>query len=254
MASSERFGYAWDKYWRMSADYEGQFRNWVQPLSESDFKGKRILDVGCGMGRNSYWPLVWGARDATAFDLDPRTVARAAEILKPFPNAVVVQKSIYDMDWEDQFDLAMSIGVIHHLEDPKKALRYMVRSLKPGGTILIWVYSREGNEWIVRYVDPVRKHITSRLPVSLVHFVSYVCSIPLWLFVKVFRGPTQYLRQLSSFDLWHIHSIVFDQLIPKVANYWSKEQVLELFKSLGLKKYDIYRPPNDMGWTVIGLK
>jgi SAM-dependent methyltransferase len=254
MASSERFGYAWDKYWRMTEVYEGQLRNWVHPLSESDFKGQRILDVGCGMGRNSYWTLTWGARDVTALDLDPRTVARAEELLKRFPNAAVVQKSVYAMDWEEQFDIAMSIGVIHHLEDPKKALQLMVRSLKPGGTILIWVYSREGNEWIVRYVDPVRKNITSRLPLSVVHILSYFCSVPLWLFVKIFRGPTQYLRQLSSFDLWHINSIVFDQLLPAVANYWSKEQISGLFGDLGLKKYGIYRPPNEMGWTVIGVK
>jgi SAM-dependent methyltransferase len=158
------------------------------------------------------------------------------------------------MDWEHEFDLAMSIGVIHHLEDPMKALQLMTRSLKPGGTILIWVYSREGNEWIVRYVDPIRKHITSRLPVSLVHLLSYFCSVPLWLFVKLFRGPTRYLRQLASYDFWHIHSIVFDQLIPAVANYWSKEQVSQLFASLGLKKYDVYCPPNAMGWTAVGIK
>ena len=254
MASSERFGYEWDKYCRMTADYEDQFRNWVHPLSEADFKGRRILDAGCGMGRNSYWPLKWGAHDVTAFDLDSRTVDRARETLKPFSNVVIVQKSIYEMDWEEQFDIAMSIGVIHHLEDPQKALRLMVQSLKPGGTILTWVYSREGNEWIVRYVNPVRKHITSRLPVSLVHVMSYFCSVPLWLFVKLFRGPTRYLRQLSSFDLWHVHSIVFDQLIPGVANYWSKEQVSSLFKNVGLKKCDIYRPPNEMGWTVVGRK
>jgi SAM-dependent methyltransferase len=254
MASSERFGYEWDTYSGMTDDYELMFRTWVHPLSEKDFKGKRILDAGCGMGRNSYWPLSWGASALTAFDLDPRSVTRAAENLKKFPQAEVVRKSIYDIEWQNQFDLAFSIGVIHHLEEPRSALMRMISALKPGGKLLVWLYSYEGNEWIVRYVNPVRKHITSRLPLPIVHFLSYFCSIPLWAFVKIFRGPTPYLRELSGFSFWHIHSIVFDQLIPRVANYWSKKEVENLFAGLGLKSLSIAMPPNNMGWTVIGVK
>ena len=167
MASSERFGYEWDTYADMTAEYENQFRNWIHPLTEADFRGKSLLDAGCGMGRNSYWPLMLGTKEVTAFDLDPRTVARAKETLKKFSNATIIQKSIYEIDWQNQFDIAMSIGVIHHLEDPKKALSNMIRSLKSGGTLLIWVYSHEGNELYVKIFNPIRKHVTSKLPVSI---------------------------------------------------------------------------------------
>jgi len=100
----------------------------------------------------------------------------------------------------------------------------------------------------------VRKNITSKLPVGLVHFLSYFCSIPLWAFVKTFRGPSGYFKQLSTFDFWHIHSIVFDQLIPDVANYWSKSDVEKLFSGIELKDVSIKMPPNGSGWIVIGHK
>lgn len=254
MSSSERFGYEWDTYSFMDKNYEKQFRNWVYPLSESDFKGKSVLDAGCGMGRNSYWPLKWGASNLTAFDVDERSVRRTKENLKGFKNAEVIYKSIYEIDWENKFDIAFSIGVIHHLKDPKAALKNMIRALKKGGTLVIWLYSFEGNEWIPRFVSPVRINITSKLPVSVVHFMSYFCSVPLWAFVKIFKGPSVYFKQLSTFDFWHIHSIVFDQLIPVIANYWSKAEIENLFSDLELNDISIKMTLEGTGWTVIAKK
>lgn len=251
MSSSERFGYEWDTYSFMDKNYEKQFKNWINPLSESDFKNKIVLDAGCGMGRNSYWPLEWGAKKVVSFDLDPRSVRRTEETLKGFKNSEVYLKSIYEIDWEDKFDIAFSIGVVHHLINPRIALEKIVHSLKKNGILLVWVYSYEGNEWIPKYIDPIRKNITSKLPVNFVHFLSYFCSVPLWIYVKIFKGPTGYLKQMSTFDFWHIHSIVFDQLIPDVANYWSKSDVEKLFLGLNLKDISIKMPPNGSGWTIL---
>jgi SAM-dependent methyltransferase len=254
MSSQNRFGYEWNKYSWIAENYEKQFLNWTHPLTPDDWKGKRVLDVGCGMGRNSYWPLVWGADSVLAFDYDERTVARARETLKPFQNAEVRFMSAYDMVFENEFDVAFSIGVIHHLIDPERVLANMVTALKPGGRLLIWVYGYEGNEWIVRHVNPVRIHITSKLPVALVHLLSYFCSIPLYLFVKIFKGPSDYLKQLSTFNFWHVHSIVFDQLIPDIAHYWKREEVMAFMETLPLTDVTVSAPPNNSGWIATGIK
>ena len=254
MSSEQRFGYEWDRYSWMAGDYERQFHNWTYPLTSADWKRKKALDAGCGMGRNSYWPMRYGAESVTAFDHDERSVARAKETLSEFAHAEVLYKSVYDIDWKDAYDIAFSIGVIHHLREPKRALARLVDALKPGGTLLVWVYSFEGNEWIVRFVDPVRIHITSKLPLPVVHFLSYFISIPLFLFVKFFKGPSDYLNQLSRFDLWHINSIVFDQLIPDVANYWKKEEVHVLIQGLPLTDVDVYQTPEGTGWILRATK
>jgi len=254
MSSTERFGFEWNKYSTIDKKYEDQLKNWISPLVPEYFKSLSILDAGCGMGRNSYWMLKWGAGSATAFDFDQRSVEAAKKNLAEFSTAQVLYKSIYEIDWREEFDLAFSIGVIHHLADPERALKNLVAALKPGGTLLVWVYSYEGNEWIVKYINPIRKNITSKLPLGAVHFLSYFCSIPLWLFVKILRGPSAYLKQLSTFKFYHLHSIVFDQLIPDVANYWKKSEIDALFSKLNLSEFNIYLPPNHSGWTIIGKK
>ena len=254
MSSENRFGYEWDKYSWITENYEKQFLNWTAPLQSSDWSGKKVLDVGCGMGRNSYWPMKWGAASITAFDYDARSVERARDTLKEYQHAEVHFKSVYDISWKDTFDIAFSIGVIHHLKEPRQALTNMVTALKPGGLLLVWVYSYEGNEWIVRYINPIRIHLTSRLPVGLVHFLSYFCSVPLYAFVKLFKGPSKYLKQLSTFDFWHVHSIVFDQLIPDVANYWKKEEVHDLALGMSLDAVSVEAPSNGSGWILRGIK
>jgi len=254
MASAERFGFEWNKYSELDPNYEKQFQSWVHPLTESDFKDKEVLDAGCGMGRNSFWSLKWGAKKLVAFDFDERSVARAKKNLSEFPNAEALFKNIYEIDWQNQFDIAFSIGVIHHLKNPRLAIVKLVQAVKPGGIILIWVYSYEGNEWIVKYINPIRRYITSKIPVEVTHLLAYFFSVPLWMRVKIFRGPSPYFRELAGFKFWHIHSIVFDQLIPKIANYWTKEEVAGLVLNLGLEDIKIVRPPTNCGWTMIAKK
>lgn len=251
MASSERFGYEWDTYPHLMEGYEEQFLKWVHPLTKDDFKGKSVLDAGCGMGRNSYWPLQYGASHVTAFDKDPRSVAAAKKLLEKYPHATVMEGDIYSLNPGRQFDIVFSIGVIHHLKEPRAALTHLASLVKPGGTLLIWVYGYEGNEWIVKMVNPIRKLITSKLPVTLTHALSYLASVPLFLFVKCVRQKNSYQAQLGKFGFHHIHSIVFDQLIPEIAHYWKKDEATALLSNIpGFFEPQIFHT-NQMSWTVI---
>ena len=66
--SPERFGYEWAAYSEIRPEYEEQFRRWTVHISPDDWRGKFFLDVGCGMGRNSYWPMINGAAGGLAID------------------------------------------------------------------------------------------------------------------------------------------------------------------------------------------
>src|SRR3990167_10240423 len=123
MASQERFGYEWQKFNKIIPSYEMQFLKWVSPLQPKDFKNKTVLDAGCGSGRNSYWPLIYGAKKGVGFDYDARTVEVATRNLNKFKQrAEVFFHSIYEIPYENVFDIVFSIGVIHHLEHPHKAI------------------------------------------------------------------------------------------------------------------------------------
>lgn len=222
-------------------------------MSEKDFFGKDVLDAGCGMGRNSYWPLKWGAKSVTAFDFDKRSVESTKKTLSEFKNAEVLYQSIYNIAFKDKFDIAFSIGVIHHLADPHKAIQNMTRSVKKGGAVLIWVYGYEGNEWIVKFINPIRKIFTSRIPPSVLNRLTYLISVPFFIYLKILPVKHPYLKQLKGFNLHHTHCIIFDQLLPTIAEYYKKEEAENLLKDNGLNDVKIYKC-NDNSWTVTGVK
>ncbi len=253
MASENRFNFEWSKYNELDPNYEKQFLGWVFPLRPEDFKDKVILDAGCGMGRNSFWSLRYGAKKVVAFDNAEGTLQSARQTLASYPNAEVIRLSIYDISWQDEFDIVFSIGVVHHLKDPKLAVSKLAQATKLGGTVLIWVYGHKGNEWIVRFVNPIRKYFTSKLPPFILDKLTYFASIPLYLFVKILPVKNEYLEQLKTFNFKHIHSIAFDQLLPEIANYWKKEEVLSLMNMANLKNIQI-RQHNGNSWTAWGIK
>jgi SAM-dependent methyltransferase len=251
--ATDRFGYAWQTYTDLLPAYEEQFRRWTVLLTPEDWKDKDFLDVGCGMGRNSYWPLTYGARSCVATDMDRRTVSAAANTLRKFPNAEVRQVSVYEIPWRNRFDITFSIGVIHHLEFPALALGRMVAATKPGGKVLIWVYGRENNDWIVRIFDPLRKAIFSRMPVAIVHHLSIYPTAALWLLLRIGIGRIAYFRLLQQLTFRHLRSIVFDQMIPKIAHYWPRDTVHCLMEEAGMVDIRLAWV-NEMSWTAIGTR
>ena len=251
--SPDRFGYEWNNYSELRPEYEEQFRRWTVHIAPEEWRGKDFLDVGCGMGRNSYWPMTYGAASGVAIDVDERSLDAARRTLADFPKVTVRRLSAYDIDEPARFDIVLSIGVIHHLEFPERAVRAMAEAAKPGGRVLIWVYGRENNEWVVGFLDPLRKALFSRLPVGLVHHLSLYPSALLWLVLRLGVGRIEYFRLIRSFTFRHLRSIVFDQMLPKIAHYWPRDATIELLRQAGL--CDIRAAwVNEMSWSVIGRR
>ncbi|VVB43635.1 Methyltransferase [Beijerinckiaceae bacterium RH AL1] len=251
--SSDRFGYEWAVYSEILPDYEEQFRRWTPRLRPEDWRGKTFLDVGCGMGRNSYWPMRYGAAGGAAVDIDERSLESARRNLAPFPTLAVMRRSAYDLVFDQPFDIAFSIGVIHHIEDPARALAGMVAAVKPGGKVAIWVYGRENNRLLVSILNPLRKSIFSKLPIKLVHLLSNAPTAALWLLLRLGYRPTAYYRLIAGFSFGHLRSIVFDQMLPTIANYWTKAEVAALMSAAGLKDVELDWV-NEMSWAAIGTR
>jgi len=205
------------------------------------------------MGRNSYWPLRDGAATGVSIDIDARSLASAKRTLKDFSNSTIHEMSAYDIAYCDAFDIVFSIGVIHHLDDPRRALKQMVKAAKPGGRVLMWVYGLENNRWIVNFFNPVRKAMFSRLPIGLVHHLSLYPALGLWLALRLGLNTIEYFRLLRRLSFKNLRSIVFDQMLPRIANYWSREEVETLMCEAGLANVQLAWV-NEMSWSAIGTK
>jgi SAM-dependent methyltransferase len=251
--SPKRFGYSWNIFNEIMPDHETQFRLWMPFLRKKDWKHKSFLDVGCGIGRNSFWPLKYGAKSSFCIDVDQRTLNAAKKNLASFKETTILNQSIYDLNINNKFDIVFSIGVLHHLQYPELALRKMVKATKKNGLVLAWVYGFESNEWIIKYFNPLRIGVFSKMPLSITYFLSFFLSSILWIFLRMNMTKSEYFNLIKNFKFRHLQAIVFDHMIPKNAKYYRKDEAELLFKRAGLKNIQLYWV-NNMSWAIMGTK
>jgi SAM-dependent methyltransferase len=105
-------------------------------LPSGDGRGSvRILDAGCGSGRN----MVALARRGTVsgVELAPQSleVARARDVGPVLPGSLDEPLPFADA----AFDLAVALDVLEHVPDDGAALRELARVVAPGGRLLVTV-------------------------------------------------------------------------------------------------------------------
>ena len=248
--TAENFGAQWLVFDQVQEHHEKQFLDWIAPVTRDFLSGKVALEGGCGKGRHTRLVGLWGARDVIGIDLSV-AVEAAYRNTKDLPNVHIVQADIYRLPLKRRFDYAFSVGVLHHLPDPRGGFDSLVKYVKPGGAISAWVYGRENNDWIVNVVNPLREHFTSKLPPRLLYFISYIPTVMLYLTLKLIYAPLRqtglkrflfyadYLSYIAQFPFVEIHNIVHDHLTAPVAFYISREEFAEWFDENEIERLEI---------------
>jgi SAM-dependent methyltransferase len=145
----------WHEQWSMLQDNERfLFDEWIQPATIEDFRDKDVLECGCGGGQHTNF-VASAARSVTAVDLNTTDIARVRNAANH--NVTFVEADIASMNLGRRFDVVYCIGVIHHTDNPTRTFENIFSHVKPGGMLIVWTYSEEGN-FLVKYaVEPIRK-------------------------------------------------------------------------------------------------
>jgi SAM-dependent methyltransferase len=114
-----------------------------------------VLDFGCGLGNST--PLfldILGARHVVGVDVSEGLLDRARAAFANEPRARFHAIAAYEAP--GSADLAFVNGVFHHIPpaDRAEALRYVRRTLRPGGLFAFW----ENNPW-----NPGTRYIMNRV-------------------------------------------------------------------------------------------
>ncbi len=243
-ATADAFGYEWTHYSTITAEDRREFLDWISPLGPKDFEDKIVLDGGCGKGRHILLAAQFNARTVVGIDLSSAVESAYRNTLH-LPNVHVIQADMSYLPFKRPFDLAYSIGVLHHLPVPKDGFIALAGHVKPGGRIATWVYGKEGNLWIEKLVDPVRKNITSRLPRVVTRILCVPPAIVLYAGLKLLYRPAKtrawlkrllpysdYLCSISNYSFAENFWNVFDQLVAPTAFYHSQEEMVDWYQTI----------------------
>jgi SAM-dependent methyltransferase len=121
-----------------------EYAPWMPAVMGFDrFAGKRLLEVGCGMGTDLL-QFARGGAEVTGIDLTPRSLEISRRHLSvygesgDFANADCERLPFAD----ESFDVVYSNGVLHHTPDTAGAVREIHRVLRPGGLARVMLYHR----------------------------------------------------------------------------------------------------------------
>jgi len=263
--TARSFGFEWSRFPEMYAEWNQSFLNYMQPHDASFFSGRKVLDAGCGGGRFAYYAAKYGA-EVWAIDLGPAVVV-ARRNTEAAGSVQVVQADLHQPPFApESFDFIYSIGVLHHLPDPEAAFQNLLRYLKPGGKIQIYLYWRPEGQPVKRallaMVSAARK-VTTRLPHQAVYGLAFPAALAAFTFfvwpyrllklVPGLRGLAEKLpmKQYAGFPFRVCVNDQLDRFSAPIENRYTRQEVEDWLRRGNLQDGQV---ASSYGWVATGRK
>lgn len=193
-------------------------------LTPAYFKGKTVLDGGCGHGR---YLDSFASMGAEVIGVD---FGNGIEVARDFNQnnafVYVVQADLLRLPIRSEcIDFTFSTGVIHHTPKPRQAFRNLALTAKKGGMLFVWVYPKGSLIWEI--TQRIIRAITTRLHPRMLFYLCFI-PVPLLSFVKTYSSTS--LKKAS----WRqCTQVVYDWYSPKYQFHYSEEELETWFQSEG---------------------
>jgi ubiquinone/menaquinone biosynthesis C-methylase UbiE len=132
-----------------------EYAPWMKSTLEFEiFPGKKVLDVGFGMGTDLFQFASAGSI-VSGIDLSPKHLEIAKKRFQLYNiDAELMLADAENMPFDnDTFDVVYSFGVIHHSPDIQKAINEICRVLKPDGRAIIGVYHKYSAYYLFSFLS-----------------------------------------------------------------------------------------------------
>ncbi len=121
------------------------------------WKGKRVLEIGCGLGTDTVSFARAGAQ-VTAIELSERSADLARQRVEVYGLSDRVSIRVGNAEElpsivpAQPFDLVYSFGVIHHSPHPRRIVEQLMKYMTPSSELRLMVYARVSYKlfWIMR--------------------------------------------------------------------------------------------------------
>ena len=253
------FGEQWLRY-RDNEGYYGSlelFADIVYPfLKTNQVRGCKVAEIGSGSGRIVNMLLQAGAsrviavEPSAAFDVLCSNIEQREKV-------TCLKIHGEELPEYGDLDYVFSIGVLHHIPDPKPVIEAAFRALRPGGKFLVWLYGKEGNRLYLTIIQPLRL-LTKKIPhftlVSLVWILYYALMMYIHL-CHIFPLPLRaYLMTIyERMPAEKRRLIIYDQLNPAYAKYYTRVEAEKLLSDGKFGNVQVHHR-HGYSWTAIGTK
>jgi len=262
------FGDEWERFNFLDENklqsLKEQFDRYMAPLPETLRKreGLIIADFGAGTGRWSYF-----LRDFAAKIYAVEPAEKAFRVLtsrfRDDSKVVLLHESVESNQIaEKSLDLAVSLGVLHHIADTQGAIQKVAEKIKPGGTFLGYLYyALENKPFLYRALwrlsDSIRI-VISRLPkkfkLVLADFIALTIYLPLATISRILEKfgisvdlvPLHHYKDLS----FHVmRNDALDRFGTTLEQRFSQAEIVQMLTSAGFTQKSIRFSSEEPFWT-----
>lgn len=262
------FGSEWRRFgWFSDAAIENAAAEYFDVIPKDVLAATRYaIDVGCGSGR---WSRYLSTRVEFVEAIDPsHAVLSAAQLNQDRRNVRVTRASIDTIPFAaGSFDLALCLGVVHHLPNPALALRQVVQKVRTGGHVLVYVYyslDQRGPLFrtLFQVADLMRRGV-SRLPAAVKGWICDLLAFSVYLplvgfgrlVARVGHGKAAESLPLAYYQnksLQEIRTDALDRFGTSVERRFSREEFVTMMKEAGLD--DVVVSPHAPFWHGVGRR
>jgi SAM-dependent methyltransferase len=233
------FGEEWQNYARILPEHENEFRQYFDIVDVDALKNKRVCDLGCGMGRWSYF-LKNRCREIILIDFSD-AIFEARNNLRETAACLFFMADLKSLPFRDNFcDFLFSLGVLHHLPTPCLAEVRALRRMAPESLVFLY-YALDNRPYyfraILRMVTVLRTAV-SGIRSSLFRKLfslsgTYFIYVPL-IAMGALLKPFGLNSRVPLYDFYHdksakrIEQDVYDRFFTRIEQRVTRNDILSL--------------------------
>jgi SAM-dependent methyltransferase len=230
------------------AALDAQFLEYCSPIDLSAFNSESSIaaDFGAGSGR---WTSRLLPHFSIVYALEPSD--GAIKVLeKKFadePRVVILHESVgVNSILPESIDLAMSLGVLHHIPDTGLAIRDVASKIKSGGFLLCYLYYKLENKplsyRIFFWISNTLRFVISRLPYVIRRLLAGTLAVAVYLpFSRISKLLRSKGKDVSNFPLHHyanmpfimLHNDALDRFGTRLEQRFSRREIVEMLEAAG---------------------
>ena len=264
----ESFGHEWAAF-----DYRGseadkalnaQFLAYCAPIDLSLFNSKTstAADFGAGSGR---WTSRLLPYFSLVYALEPSNGGYKVltEKFSQDSRVMIIQETVGANSIPiESLDLAISLGVLHHIPDTHLAIKDIAAKIKSGGVFLCYLYYKLDNKPLyyrmVFWTSNSLRWVISRLPYVMRKIIAQIIAVmvyvPLARTAKLLKGSG---RKLENFPLHHYSEMPFimlqndalDRFGTRLEKRFSKQEIANMLKHSGFDLSTLNFSDSEPYWT-----
>ena len=257
----ERFDYADDE---SDKALDAQFLAYSEPIDLEQFNPKIAVaaDFGAGSGR-------WTSRILpyffSVYAVEPSTGAIRV-LNNKFSNVakVKVLKETVGLNsiTSNSLDLAMSLGVLHHIPDTAMAIKDVATKIKSGGLFLCYLYYKLDNKPLfyrgLFWASNSLRWVISRFPHPIRRLVAQIIAVLIYLpLSRIAKLLSNKGKDVSNFPLHQYAQMPFvmlqndalDRFGTRLEQRFSKKEIVEMVELAGFDLSTLVFSSKEPYWT-----